>query len=330
MGACQSCVENEREVYHQQILRSEAIDRGLQDDARRMRRESKILLLGSENSGKSTIVKQMKIIHQNGYTVEELAAFRLTIYKNVVDSAKAVVGALRQLEIDVEDPANVRNCDLILDHFVDPDPTLSLGEILGNAITALWNDPCMSKLFDRSSEFHLMDSAPYFFDEVQRIASPDYIPTESDVLRARTRTTGISETRFVSGETYIHMFDVGGQRSERKKWIHCFQNVTAILYCVALSEYDLVLLEDEGSQNRLMESLVLFDSIVNSRWFTRTSIILFLNKIDLFKAKLGRSPLANYFPDYDGGNDLNRAAKYILWRFQQLNRAYLNLYAQYV
>lgn len=79
-----------------------------------------------------------------------------------------------------------------------------------------------------------------------------------------------------------------------------------------------------------MESLVLFDSVVNSRWFMRTSIILFLNKVDLFKQKLARSPLGNYFPDYSGGNDVNRAAKYLLWRFNQVNRAHLNLYPQYV
>lgn len=79
-----------------------------------------------------------------------------------------------------------------------------------------------------------------------------------------------------------------------------------------------------------MESLVLFDSVVNSRWFMRTSIILFLNKVDLFRQKLPRSPLSNYFPDYSGGNDVNRAAKYLLWRFNQVNRAHLNLYPQYV
>lgn len=75
------------------------------------------------------------------------------------------------------------------------------------------------------------------------------------------------------------LFDVGGQRSERKKWIHCFENVTAILFLVAISEYDQSLYEDE-SINRMQESLALFDSICNSRWFVRTSIILFLNKID--------------------------------------------------
>jgi guanine nucleotide-binding protein G(i) subunit alpha len=138
------------------------------------------------------------------------------------------------------------------------------------------------------------------------------------------------------------MFDVGGQRSERKKWIHCFENVTSIIFCVALSEYDQVLLEESSQvsnfpvclgsadtlQNRMVESLVLFDSVVNSRWFMRTSIILFLNKVDLFRVKLARSPLTRYFPDYTGGDDLNKAAKYLLWRFNQVNRAHLNLYPQ--
>lgn len=97
------------------------------------------------------------------------------------------------------------------------------------------------------------------------------------------------------------MFDVGGQRSERKKWIHCFEAVTSIIFCVALSEYDQVLLE-ESKQNRMLESLILFESVINSRWFVRSSIILFLNKVDIFKTKLPKVPLERYFPDYTGND----------------------------
>lgn len=111
------------------------------------------------------------------------------------------------------------------------------------------------------------------------------------------------------------------------RWIHCFEAVTSIIFCVALSEYDQVLLEESG-QNRMAESLVLFESVVNSRWFLRTSIILFLNKIDLFKVKLPKVALEKYFPEYTGGADVNKAAKYILWRFTQLNRARLSIYPQ--
>ncbi|KAF2427269.1 guanine nucleotide binding protein, alpha subunit [Tothia fuscella] len=321
MGMCMSTDNDDAD----QKKRSQAIDRKIEEDSRRLRRECKILLLGSGESGKSTIVKQMKIIHQNGYSPEELAMYRHTIFKNVIDCAKALIAAMRQFEIEPEEKVNRDYCDYLFDFSIDPDPDKPLDAKVGQAVNSIWHDRCVTKVMDHSSEFYLMDSAPYFFDEVGRIASPDYVPHEADVLRARTKTTGIYETRFSMGQLSIHMFDVGGQRSERKKWIHCFENVTSIIFCVALSEYDQVLLE-ESSQNRMMESLVLFDSVVNSRWFMRTSIILFLNKVDLFKSKLSKSPLSNYFPDYSGGNDVNRAAKYLLWRFNQVNRAHLNLY----
>lgn len=118
MGICMST--NTENV--EQKKRSQAIDRKLEEDSRRLRRECKILLLGSGESGKSTIVKQMKIIHQNGYTQEELAMYRLTIYKNVIDCAKALIGAMRQFNIEPEEPGNAEYCQYLLDYTVDPDP----------------------------------------------------------------------------------------------------------------------------------------------------------------------------------------------------------------
>lgn len=115
------------------------------------------------------------------------------------------------------------------------------------------------------------------------------------------------------------MFDVGGQRSERKKWIHCFEGVTAIIFCVALSGYDLVLAEDE-EMNRMIESMKLFDSICNSKWFVETSIILFLNKKDLFEDKIKRSPLSFCFPEYRGPNTFEECAGYIQMKFENLNK----------
>ncbi|KAG8974264.1 Guanine nucleotide-binding protein alpha-2 subunit [Tulasnella sp. 425] len=321
MGACVSTdgrVERERSM---------AIDKQIEEDSRRFRKECKILLLGSGESGKSTIVKQMKIIHQNGYTPDELAVFRLVVYKNLVDSARDIVLAMKKIGVDCVEGINRAHAAQILDYEVLSDASFRLSPDIANAIDSLWKDPIIATVMDHSSEFYLMDSASYFFSQVQRIAQNDYIPNESDVLRARAKTTGISETRFNMGTLSIHMFDVGGQRSERKKWIHCFEAVTSIIFCVALSEYDQVLLE-EKEQNRMAESLVLFESVINSRWFLRTSIILFLNKIDVFKAKLPKVPLERYFPEYTGGPDINKAAKYILWRFTQANRARLSVYPQ--
>lgn len=115
------------------------------------------------------------------------------------------------------------------------------------------------------------------------------------------------------------MLDVGGQRSERKKWIHCFEGVTAIIFCVAMSEYDLVLDEDD-EMNRMRESMKLFESICNNKWFTDTSIILFLNKKDLFQQKIQASPLNICFPEYKGGNSYEETSQYIESKFEELNR----------
>ncbi|KAF9186285.1 Guanine nucleotide-binding protein alpha-2 subunit [Haplosporangium sp. Z 767] len=319
MGMCLSAEEKEQKEI------SQTIDRGLEEDNRRLKKECKILLLGSGESGKSTIVKQMKVIHQGGYSREELAAFRLNIYRNLIESAQCLVLAMEKLRLEPSNPENRTMADRILDYRVEADPYFTLSIEIVNAIDSLYHDPVAIMCMERSSEFYIMDSAPYFFSQVRRIGTDDYTPNVQDVLRARSKTTGISETRFLMGQLSIHMFDVGGQRSERKKWIHCFEAVTSIIFCVALSEYDQVLLEESG-QNRMAESLVLFESVINSRWFLRTSIILFMNKIDLFTAKLPKVPLEKYFTDYTGGPDIGKAAKYILWRFTQTNRARLHIY----
>jgi guanine nucleotide-binding protein G(i) subunit alpha len=80
---------------------------------------------------------------------------------------------------------------------------------------------------------------------LDRLSSLSYLPTQNDILRTRVKTTGIVETMFSYKHLNIKLVDVGGQRSERKKWIHCFEDVTAIIFCVAMSEYDLVLIEDD-------------------------------------------------------------------------------------
>ncbi|KAG2224602.1 hypothetical protein INT45_003742 [Circinella minor] len=322
MGLCLSSEERAERSHSQKI------DNMIEEDSRRLKRECKLLLLGSGESGKSTIVKQMKIIHQSGYTRDELYTWRATVYRNIMESAQALVMAIDKYNYRFENSKNKKFAELIADYdLAGPDNTeRPLDPTLVEAVASVWKDDVIPRLLDQeASQFYLMDSAPYFFNEVKRVGRPDYIPNVQDVLRARSKTTGITETRFKMGQMSMHMFDVGGQRSERKKWIHCFEAVTSIIFCVALSEYDQVLLE-ESRQNRMMESLVLFESIVNSRWFLRTSIILFLNKIDVFRTKLPKVPLEHYFPDYGGGSDPAKAAKYILWRFTQTNRAKLNIY----
>jgi guanine nucleotide-binding protein G(i) subunit alpha len=102
----------------------------------------------------------MKIIHQNGYTTDELALYRLTIYKNLIDCAKAVITAMRNFGIEPKEAENNENMDYLANYSVDPDPHTSLDPKVGTAVEALWKDASIETLLERQSEFYLMDSAP--------------------------------------------------------------------------------------------------------------------------------------------------------------------------
>ena len=102
----------------------------------------------------------MKIIHQNGYTQEERTLYRLTIYKNLIDCMKALVGAMQQFEIEPEDQTVRDYVEYIMEYNVDPDPDTPLDPKAADAVEAIWKDPSASKTMDRQSEFYLMDSAP--------------------------------------------------------------------------------------------------------------------------------------------------------------------------
>jgi len=105
-------------------------------------------------------------------------------------------------------------------------------------------------------------------------------------------------------------FDVGGSRNERKKWIHCFSDVTGLLVVFPLSAYDLKLYEDDET-NRVEEALNLFDELCNSRWFRKTQIFVLLNKSDQLAEKIRKVPLSVCFPDYGGKNTFEDAVDYI-------------------
>jgi len=298
--------------------KNQEIEQAIKKDKAISEKEIKMLLLGAGESGKSTILKQMTLIYGKPYTESERAAFKEIIFSNVVQSMRAILEAMVSMSIALARPDSEGFKNIIMElpsqieaEDLPPDVTA--------AIKSLWVDEGVLACFDRSREYQLNDSAKYYFDAMDRIGVPGYSPTEQDVLRSRVKTTGITETTFQVGDLTYRMFDVGGQRSERKKWIHCFENVTSIVFLAAASEYDQMLVEDE-TMNRMTETLSLFDSICNSKWFVETSLILFLNKVDLFKIKILKSPISKYFPEYTGANEFEPASQFLVEKFTSLNK----------
>lgn len=304
------------EAKEQKRINAE-IEKQLKADKRNARRELKLLLLGTGESGKSTFIKQMRIIHGQGYSDEDKRGYIPLVYQNILSAMHSLTRAMENLRIPYRDSSNPERANYI--RSIDPKNVTTFEKDYYEATKNLWADAGMQECYDRRREYQLSDSAKYYLTDLDRIAKPDYLPTEQDVLRARAPTSGIIEYPFDLETIIFRMVDVGGQRSERRKWIHCFENVTSIMFLVALSEYDQVLAESD-SENRMEESKALFRTIITYPWFQNSSIILFLNKKDLLEEKIMFSHLADYFPEFDGPKcDAQAGREFILKMFVDLN-----------
>uniref|UniRef100_A0A4W4G568 Guanine nucleotide-binding protein subunit alpha n=1 Tax=Electrophorus electricus TaxID=8005 RepID=A0A4W4G568_ELEEL len=264
------------------------------------------LSLGAGESGKSTFIKQMRIIHGKGFSEEDRSGYTKLVFQNIFTAIQALIQAMETLHIPFLDDKNtVRTCCMHIHAHI--------------LLLSVWNDHGMQQCYERRREYQLSDSAKYYLDDIDRISASLYVPTLQDVLRVRLPTTGIIEYPFNLGSVIFRMVDVGGQRSERRKWIHCFENVTSIIFLVALNEYDQVLFEN-ANENRMEESLALFKTTLTYPWFDETSIILFLNKTDLLIEKISKSHLEDYFPKYNGPKkDADTAMKFIRHMYEEQN-----------
>nr|XP_039270828.1 guanine nucleotide-binding protein G(i) subunit alpha-like [Styela clava] len=313
LGCIQAKSDDDREAEEQ----SKKIDKKIREEAASSNKRVRLLLLGAGESGKSTIAKQLRILHQSGFSEEERRQYKCVVHSNTLQSIHAILHAMDGLKIPYESEERVADAEKVFQ--VSPkikDSYISVE--LGKVIKRLWEDSGVQTCYGRSREYQLNDSAKYYLDEIDRLADEYYVPSEQDVLRSRVITTGIIETTFQYKGLDFTLIDVGGQRTERKKWMHCFEDVTAIVFCVAMSAYDQVLAEDQET-NRMRESLKLFDSICNNKFFVNTAIILFLNKKDLFEEKVEKSPISDYFEEYKGKNTYEEASVFIRRQFEDIN-----------
>lgn len=379
---------------------NDLIEQNLQLERNKNKNEVKLLLLGAGESGKSTVLKQMKLLHQGGFTHRERMQYGQVIWADAIESMRTLILQARKLGIELDSDQEKAGGELrkskeiilrantldqvdarmaggseFLNEYVlkysngaaagahgkqrkqqqqqqqtdkhDEDGLLltekygneeledmeleldmdlkpidqTTNEEIAHAIKQLWtHDRGIRQCFHRSSEFQLEGSASYYFDNIEKFARVDYVCDDMDILKGRIKTTGITESSFKIGPSTVKVYDAGGQRSERRKWIHCFEGITAVIFVIAVSEYDQMLFEDERV-NRMHESIMLLDTLLNSRWFANTPFILFLNKVDLFQEKVKRSPIRTWFPNYPGRlGDSETGLKYFESLLLSLNR----------
>jgi GTPase SAR1 family protein len=303
-------------------LKSDKIDRKIKKDFINTSQVMKLLLLGPGESGKSTIYKQINGLFNNGYAEHERKRFAELIFNNLYLGMKILCQqSIKLAEIDIEEmkgfdteivTAEAKIAEKFLAENVDYHHDLTPHVV--ESLKALWNDPGIRETWKRRAEFQIPYPIDYFMNRIDELVKNDYIPTQEDILRCRVRTTGIVELEFAIEQNKFVVIDVGGQRNERKKWMHCFDKVTAVIFVAAISEYDQFLYED-SSINRLQEALDLFSEISQMKVFSNTHIILFLNKYDLFLDKIKTVPLTATFSDYFGSQEAGPASQFIQDKF---------------
>lgn len=141
------------------LQRSRKIDKMIQKDKQVIRRQVKLLLLGAGESGKSTFLKQMRIIHGYNFDQEVLSEFRTVVFQNVVKGMKVLVDAREKLDIPWGDPECSDHGKRVLHYepsFVLDSETFA---IYAPSVRALWKDSGIRTAFDRRVEFQLVSNS---------------------------------------------------------------------------------------------------------------------------------------------------------------------------
>lgn len=244
------------------------------------------------------------MINHNEYSASELKSFVSIVHSNVVQAVRAGVRFAEENGVDLKSVKSEAGTILKLE-------SMTLTPQIGALVKKVWFSEEYEGQILANPEFHVEDGALYFMDHLERVSATDYVPTSLDILHARQKSTGIVETQFVSNGALFRIVDVGGQRSERKKWSVLFSDITGIIFCADVSCYDTPLREDPDV-NRMVDSLNTFQTICANRDLQSRDIILFLNKTDLLQKKIKRSPFPpESFPDAPTDPTSDDALRYI-------------------
>ncbi|KAJ7069114.1 G-protein alpha subunit [Mycena amicta] len=289
----------------------------------------KILLLGQSESGKSTVLKNFRLRFTPQYFDSERAAWKIVVLLNLISSIRTVVetiqAELTEPHFTLVSSVHRQRCADLAPVLREEESLVSLiaistqiaGEVLvrpggewktifaesevahnaaavvhsmRDEIDSLWADTAVRELLEKRG-VSLKDAGGYFMDDIHRVTALDFVPTDTDILRARIKTMGVEEHYFekeatanTKGVKDFWIYDVPGARGTRAAWIPFFDMMQAIVFLTPLSFYEV--LEEDLRVNRLEDSVVLWKEICSNKLLENCSIILFFNKMDILKAKL--------------------------------------------
>ncbi|KAL1748230.1 G-protein alpha subunit-domain-containing protein [Schizophyllum fasciatum] len=188
-----------------------------------------------------------------------------------------------------------------------------------NHIVDMWEDAWVQDTL-RSIGANVERTPGFFFNDIERVAAPDYEPTDTDIIRARIRTVGVEEHHFVMEKGFpgsdFYITDVSGSKSTRHQWIPYFDDVQAILFLAPLSFN--MMLPDDPRTNRLEDSIGLWKMICANKLLQKCNLILFLNKRDILEETLKSGvKIKDWVPSYgDAPNEVDHVTMYFRERFK--------------
>ena len=191
------------------------IDKEIEKAKKYAKVEIKLLLLGTGDSGKSTFVKQMRIIHNSESFDSESQMYTKYVYQNIIVDIQSIIKAMDKLNIKYTNHQNVENALFLSQIYIDYNPrhlTQQLNKELVFAIKQLWFDSGVQKCNNRRIEYQLSDSSKYYIDSIDRLSALDYVPTREDILRVRIPTTNINEYTIELSPVHLRIIDVSGQK----------------------------------------------------------------------------------------------------------------------
>uniref|UniRef100_A0A8R1DZE4 Uncharacterized protein n=1 Tax=Caenorhabditis japonica TaxID=281687 RepID=A0A8R1DZE4_CAEJA len=324
------------------------IDTQIRMESQVNKKRVKVLLLGVSDSGKSTIVKQMRVNYMDGFNETEVVNAIFVIRNNIIDAFRSIANIIIHSDIIVSKEEKV-----LITLFAHESSKIEMMQEVDelNVINSVRTYKCIQEFFERFA-FHPLvpDHIHYFFPNLERIAVTNYTPTKEDLIHMRQTTLGVHEISFDMTSHTIRLIDVGGQKTERRKWIHFFEGVTAVMFVCSLASFNQTSEEESksivwesssnkvqnktlvrasgkakvdkpGLVNRLDESVDLFKSVRENSFLSMSNFMLFLNKKDLLVKKLEMFQFKDFFPEYknwiNSDNSMSSVAEYIESMFRE-------------
>jgi hypothetical protein len=285
-----ACVENKGERN-----RSREIDREIKRERRNNEQRINMTIFGTEDSNIRQFMCRIKSPEQIDYLR----------YKNPI---KQMVLVSMQLILQNESykiPKRLRDHrKVVLEVPADGNQLVRCGR----DIEILWKHKSIKNAWkDREVlGIQVKDHVDYFLDNIERISDENYIPSETDFIHF---DAGIWKIQFEYNTIRHFIIDTTRQKSESRKWLHCFDDVTAAVFLVSLEHYE----------TGFTESLKLWISLTSTTYLQYlASWILIFDVPESFTERIKTEPLSTYFPDLppEKGSDFTECCNYISILFQ--------------